>query len=60
MLVIFSADKMFQYASSNIDSIMKRYKEYDGPYEQLNNKDVRFLLACPRSLNVGALASWIR
>lgn len=41
MLVIFNGDKLFQYSSSSIEGIMKRYKEYDGPYEALTNKDVR-------------------
>src|SRR5262249_52457301 len=40
-LIIFSADKLFQYSSINMDTIVRRYIDYDGAYEGLTNKDVR-------------------
>jgi len=40
VLIVFNSDQLYQYSSSNIDPILKRYRDYDGPCESLTNNDV--------------------
>lgn len=44
-LIVFSSNnKLFQYASSDMDKILLRYTEYSEPHKPLTNNDVRFNL----------------
>jgi MADS-box transcription enhancer factor 2D len=41
-LIIFNhQDKLVQYASSDMDKILLKYTEYNGPAETRTNSDVR-------------------
>ncbi len=40
-LIIFnSANKLFQYASSDMDKVLLKYTEYNEPHESRTNKDI--------------------
>jgi hypothetical protein len=41
VIIIFNSNnKLFQYASSNIDSILLKYTEYNEPNENKTNADI--------------------
>jgi len=40
-LIVLFDRKLHVYSSSNIESIIKSFHDYEGPYESLDNKDVR-------------------
>lgn len=40
-LIIFnSANKLFQYASTDMDNVLLKYTEYNEPHESRTNKDI--------------------
>ena len=40
-LIIFnSANKLFQYASTDMDKVLLKYTEYNEPHESRTNKDI--------------------
>lgn len=40
-LIIFSGtNKLFQYASTDMDKVLLRYTEYNEPHESRTNKDI--------------------
>ena len=40
-LIIFnSANRLFQYASSDMDHVLLRYTEYNEPHESRTNQDI--------------------
>uniref|UniRef100_A0A4W3K7I5 Myocyte enhancer factor 2cb n=1 Tax=Callorhinchus milii TaxID=7868 RepID=A0A4W3K7I5_CALMI len=49
-LIIFnSTNKLFQYASTDMDKVLLKYTEYNEPHESRTNSDiveVRFALTC--------------
>lgn len=49
-LIIFSSsNKLYQYASTDMDKVLLKYTEYNEPHESLTNKNIievsRFLLS---------------
>jgi hypothetical protein len=49
-LIIFSgANKLFQYASTDMDRILLKYTEYNAPHESRTNRDI---------IEVGDTPSW--
>ncbi len=41
VIIIFNSNnKLFQYASSNMDSILLKYTEYNEPHESKTNADI--------------------
>lgn len=45
VIIIFNSNnKLFQYASSNMDSILLKYTEYNEPHESKTNADIVELL----------------
>ena len=46
-LIIFnSGNKLFQYASSDMDKILLRYTEYNEPHESRTNADIIEVIPC--------------
>ena len=40
-LIIFSSsNKLYQYASTNMDKVLLKYTEYNEPHESLTNKNI--------------------
>lgn len=55
-LIIFnSANRLFQYASSDMDHVLLRYTEYNEPHESRTNQDI-VEVSCCSSLLCSALA----
>lgn len=42
-MILFSGDQLYQYSSTNMDGIMKKYHAFEGQFEALTNKDVTLL-----------------
>jgi len=40
MIVFNSSNKLFQYASSDMDKVLLKYTEYSEPHESRTNKDI--------------------
>ena len=40
VIIFNSHSKLFQYASEDMDKILLKYTEYDGPHESQTNKDI--------------------
>lgn len=46
-LIIFnSANKLFQYASTDMDKVLLKYTEYNEPHESRTNKDIIEVKCC--------------
>ena len=46
-LIIFnSSNKLFQYASTDMDKILLKYTEYNEPHESRTNADIHEVLFC--------------
>ena len=56
-LIMFnSANKLFQYASTDMDRVLLKYTEYNEPHESRTNKDILEVRACERVISrVGQL-----
>ncbi|XP_029635745.1 myocyte-specific enhancer factor 2C isoform X3 [Octopus sinensis] len=51
-LIIFnSANKLFQYASTDMDKVLLKYTEYNEPHESRTNKDIIESIDWPQALN---------
>ncbi|KAI8117457.1 Myocyte-specific enhancer factor 2 [Lucilia cuprina] len=47
-LIIFSSsNKLYQYASTDMDKVLLKYTEYNEPHESLTNKNIIEILSCP-------------
>ena len=47
VIIIFNSNnKLFQYASSNIDSILLKYTEHNEPNETKTNMDILDVIIC--------------
>ena len=67
-LIIFSSsNKLYQYASTDMDKVLLKYTEYNEPHESLTNKNiievntffiVRCRVLCGLWLNEGWYKSW--
>jgi hypothetical protein len=44
-VLIFHSDKMFEYSSKSPLETFKRYSEFEGSYEALDNSDVCFIIS---------------
>ena len=55
-LIIFNgSNKLFQYASTDMDKVLLKYTEYNEPHESRTNKDIIEVscLSCPFRLVLG-------
>lgn len=61
-LIIFnSANKLFQYASTDMDKVLLKYTEYNEPHESRTNKDIIEVFLCSTSsLCTASLTSFLR
>lgn len=52
-LIIFSSsNKLYQYASTDMDKVLLKYTEYNEPHESLTNKNIiEVILLLPNTLN---------
>ena len=41
VIIFNSHNKLFQYASTNMDKVLMKYTEYDQPHESQNNTDIQ-------------------
>ena len=47
-LIIFnSGNRLFQYASTDMDRVLLKYTEYNEPHESRTNKDIVEVSSCP-------------
>jgi len=48
-LILFtSSNKLFQYASTDMDRVLLKYTEYNEPHESRTNKDIIEVMAGPK------------
>ena len=40
MMIFSSSNKLYQYASTDMDKVLLKYTEYNEPHESLTNKNI--------------------
>ena len=40
MIIFSSSNKLYQYASTDMDKVLLKYTEYNEPHESLTNKNI--------------------
>ena len=57
-LIIFnSSNKLFQYASTDMDKVLLKYTEYNEPHESRTNSDIVEVSVGPAPLNLSCFIS---
>jgi hypothetical protein len=63
-LIIFSSsNKLYQYASTDMDKVLLKYTEYNEPHESLTNKniiEVSQLIKLSKFFNVKQVCTFLR